>query len=153
VKQSLFVLTMLLIFYSTCFSQDEKPAGSIKKLEGVATIIRNGTPVETRIGSRFYRNDSVKTGGNGAISIVFKDDTLLSLGPNSEVRIKDFMFSPAEGKLSIVTRLLRGTSAYISGIIGKLSPESVSFETPTAKVGIRGTKFVVSAEGGERESE
>ena len=35
--------------------------------------------------------------------------------------------------------------AYMSGIIGKLSPESVRFETPVASIGIRGTCFVVNA--------
>ena len=49
--------------------------------------------------------------------------------------------------MSIITRLLKGTSAYLSGIIGKLSPESVRFETPVASIGIRGTKFAVSVEG------
>jgi len=61
--------------------------------------------------------------------------------------INEFQFSPAEGKLSIVTRLLKGTSAYVSGIIGKLSPKSVRFETPVANIGIRGTKFAVKIAG------
>jgi hypothetical protein len=42
--------------------------------------------------------------------------------------------------------MLKGTVAYISGLIGKLSPESVRVETPTASIGIRGTKFVVKVE-------
>jgi hypothetical protein len=35
--------------------------------------------------------------------------------------------------------------AYISGLIGKLAPESVRFETPVASIGIRGTCFAVKA--------
>jgi hypothetical protein len=78
--------------------------------------------------------------------VIFKDDTLLSIGPQSEIIISEFLFSPAEGKLSIVTRLLRGSAIYLTGIIGKLSPESVRFETPVANIGIRGTKFAVKME-------
>ncbi len=33
--------------------------------------------------------------------------------------------------------------AYISGLIGKLAPESARFETPVATIGIRGTRFAV----------
>jgi hypothetical protein len=35
--------------------------------------------------------------------------------------------------------------AYLSGLIGKLSPESVRIETPTASIGVRGTHFAVKA--------
>jgi hypothetical protein len=37
--------------------------------------------------------------------------------------------------------------AYLSGIIAKLSPESVRFETPVGNVGIRGTKFAIKVDG------
>jgi hypothetical protein len=32
---------------------------------------------------------------------------------------------------------------YLSGLIGKLAPESARFETPVASIGIRGTRFAV----------
>jgi hypothetical protein len=47
--------------------------------------------------------------------------------------------------MSLIARLAKGTMAYMSGIIGKLAPESVRFETPVATIGIRGTCFVVNA--------
>jgi hypothetical protein len=43
----------------------------------------------------------------------------------------------------MITRMLRGTASYISGIIGRQSPESVRFQTPDATIGIRGTQFLV----------
>jgi hypothetical protein len=36
--------------------------------------------------------------------------------------------------------------AYLSGLIGKLSPESARFETPVASIGIRGTRFAVKTD-------
>jgi hypothetical protein len=80
------------------------------------------------------------------LGVIFEDDTSLSIGPQSEIIISEFLFSPAEGKLSIVTRLLKGSAIYLTGLIGKLSPESVRFETPVANIGIRGTKFAVKIE-------
>jgi len=142
----------LLLLSPFCALASDAPAGSIRTLKGTATIIRNKNAVETKVGSRVFQKDSLKTGKDGSIAVVFKDDTLLSIGPNSEVVINEFLFSPAEGKLSIITRLIKGTSAYISGIIAKLSPESVRFETPVADIGIRGTKFAVVVEGPVEES-
>ncbi|HJX74686.1 MAG TPA: hypothetical protein VJ307_11115, partial [Candidatus Deferrimicrobiaceae bacterium] len=57
--------------------------------------------------------------------------------------IQKFLFSPAEEKFGLLVRITQGTMAYLSGLIGKLSPESVRFETPTASIGIRGTHFAV----------
>lgn len=121
----------------------ENSIGMIKDTTGKAYIVRNGASLEAKSGADLFQQDSIKTGANGSISVVFKDDTLISIGPDSELAVNEFRFSPAEGKLSFIARLVKGTSAYVSGIIGKLSPESVKFETPVANIGIRGTKFAV----------
>jgi hypothetical protein len=68
------------------------------------------------------------------------------LGPESILVIDEFVFAPKQGKFSIVIRMLKGTAAYLSGIISKVSPDSAHFKTPTASIGIRGTKFVVKVE-------
>lgn len=150
-KRLVMGIMVLGVFCSAPPAFSDTPVGSIKTLKGTAAIIRNRTAVIPELGSKIYRNDSLKTGADGSMAMVFKDDTLLSIGPNSELVVNEFLFSPAEGKLSIITRLLRGTSAYLSGVIGKLSPESVRFETPVANIGMRGTKFAVSVEGEEEE--
>lgn len=124
----------------------EATVASIKTVHGASSIIRDKVPVEAKNGTRVLRGDLLKTGSDGSMAIVFRDDTLLSLGPNSEVAITEFLFSPAEGKLSFVTKIVRGTAACMTGIIGKLSPQSVRFETPVANIGIRGTRFAVMVE-------
>jgi len=136
------VFLLLPIF---CNASDA-PVGSVNKLKGTASIIRQNQVIPAQIGEKIFIRDSLKTGPDGSLGMIFKDDTLLSIGPQSEIIISEFLFSPAEGKLSIVTRLLRGTAAYLTGIIAKLSPESVRFETPVANIGIRGTKFAVKVE-------
>ncbi len=46
-----------------------------------------------------------------------------------------------------VERRIEAKRAKLSGLISKLDPESAHFKTPTASIGIRGTKFVVKVEG------
>jgi hypothetical protein len=127
----------------------DTPVASIKTVRGTSSIIHNKAPVAAEKGTRLFQGDILRTGSDGSMAVVFRDDTLLSLGPNSEVAITEFLFSPAEGKLSFITKLLRGTAACMTGIIGKLSPQSVRFETPVANIGIRGTKFAVRVENPE----
>jgi hypothetical protein len=119
----------------------------VEKVSGMATVVRQGRTISAKIGLEIYQNDTLRTGRNGSIGVVFSDDTLLSLGPESMLVIDEFVFAPRQGKFSIAVRMLKGTVAYISGLISKLAPESAHIETPTSSIGIRGTKFVARVEG------
>ena len=145
-SQMIVILSTLLFLFPVFCEASDAPAGSIKTTKGAASIIRQNQVIPAQIGEKVFMKDSLKTGPDGSLGMIFKDDTLLSIGPQSEITISEFLFSPAEGRLSIVTKLLKGTAAYLTGMIGKLSPESVRFETPVASVGIRGTKFAVKIE-------
>lgn len=145
-KPVLMIIVMLSLLFNFSALAADVPVGSIKLLKGSASIIRNKKSIETKIGTPVVRGDSLKTGANSSMAMVFKDDTLLSIGSDSEISVNEFLFSPAEGKLSFVTHLLKGTAACVTGIIARLSPESVRFETPVANIGVRGTMFAVKIE-------
>jgi len=72
-----------------------------------------------------------------------KDDTRVSLGPNSEMRVDRFVYAPAEGRLGIVLNVVHGVMAYVSGRIAKLAPDSIRLETPAAVMGVRGTTLAL----------
>jgi hypothetical protein len=80
------------------------------------------------------------------LGITLKDDTRLSLGPSSEVRLDRFLFVPAEGRLGLVLNVVRGVMAYVSGRIAKLAPDSIRLGTPAAVVGVRGTTLALRVE-------
>jgi hypothetical protein len=145
-KWIIVIFSLVFLFLPIFCNATDAPVGSDNKLKGAASIIRQNQVIPAQIGEKIYKMDSLKTGRNGSVGVIFKDDTLLSIGPQSEIIISEFLFSPAEGKLSMITRLLKGTAVYLTGIIAKLSPESVRFETPVANIGIRGTKFAVKIE-------
>ncbi len=145
-KWTIGTLSLIFLLSSFFVYAEEAPVGIIKTMKGAASIIRKDKVIPAKIGEKVFVKDVLKTGPDGSLGMTFKDDTLLSIGPKSEALIDEFLFSPAENRLSIVTRLLKGTAAYLTGTIGKLSPESVRFETPVANVGIRGTKFAVKIE-------
>jgi hypothetical protein len=123
------------------------PVAIVKNVSGSATVVRQGQTITATNAMEIWENDTLRTGRNGSIGIVFNDDTFLSLGPGSVLIIDEFVFAPKQGKFSIVVRMLKGTVAYLSGLVSKLSPDSAHFKTPTASIGIRGTKFVARVEG------
>ncbi len=122
----------------------ENEVARVKTFAGTVSIARMEKVIPVSRDEKIYRGDSLQTGADGTLGIIFRDNTTLSLGPGSVVIVNEFFFLPSEGKLSIVNRIIKGTAVYISGVIAKLSPQSVRFLTPAATVGFRGTKFLVS---------
>ena len=121
----------------------QNAAGRIKVASGSVFIVRAGALVPAQGGQEVFEADGLKTGADGRLGITLKDDTRVSLGPNSEVRVDRFVFAPAEGRMGLVLNVVRGVMAYVSGRIAKLSPDSIRLETPAAVVGVRGTTLAL----------
>jgi hypothetical protein len=117
--------------------------GVVRTVSGDATVIRGENTLPAAPGLKLLVGDTLGTGWDGTLGIILRDDSSLSIGPESRLILRSFRFSSSEGKFDLVARLTRGTMAYLSGLIGKLAPEKVRFETPTATIGIRGTRFAV----------
>jgi hypothetical protein len=121
-------------------------AGRIKLASGDAVVVRSSGTVAARTGDLIFAEDVLRTGAGGQIAITMKDDTRISIGPSSEVRLAAFEFAPAEGRLALTLKIARGLLAYVSGRIARLSPDSVRLETPSAIVGVRGTRLAIRVE-------
>ena len=140
----LFIFCLIIIFVLPCLATGEDlPIGKTKTGKGDVIVIRSGKEIPINIGDRLYQKDIIRTGENSSVGIIFEDNTILSLGPKSEIVIDEYVFAPEKGVLSMITRMVKGTASYLSGIIGRQSPESVKFQTPDATIGIRGTQFLV----------
>jgi hypothetical protein len=134
----------LVVAAAPAFAQQpQSAAGRIKIASGSAFIVRAGAVVPAQAGQLVFEADSVRTGADGRLGITLRDDTRISLGPGSEVRVDRFVYAPAEGGLGMVLKVVRGVMAYVSGRIAKLSPDSIRLETPAAVVGVRGTTLAL----------
>jgi len=140
------VLAMILAATTPVLAQQPSPAGHIKISSGSAFIVRQNTTIPARLGELVFATDALRTGADGALGVTLKDDTRLSLGPSSEVRLERYVYSPGEGGYGMVLNFVRGVAAYVSGRIAKLAPDSIRLETPAAIVGVRGTTVGVLVE-------
>jgi hypothetical protein len=120
--------------------------GSVRTVSGEAFVERQGRRMPAHIKLRIKQNDALVTGSDGALGVILRDDTILSVGPNSRLIIDRFLFSPSEKKFGLITTLLKGTASYLSGLIEKLSPGSVRMKTPVATIGTRGTGYAVKVD-------
>jgi len=120
--------------------------GIIKTLAGEVVVDRAGQSIKAEPNLKLYLADVVKTGADGKAGLILEDDTVISMGFNSSLALKSFLFQPNEKKLSFIARLYHGTASFLSGQIAKLAPSLVHIETPHATVGVRGTHVLIQVD-------
>jgi hypothetical protein len=145
VRWSVGVLGIVVASVTPAFAQ-QPAAGHVKVVSGSAFVVRGGSTIPAQPGQAIYQSDALRTGADGALGITLQDDTRVSLGPSSEVRVDRFLFAPGESGVGMVLKFMRGVAAYVSGRMAKLAPDSVRLETPAAIVGVRGTTIAIRVE-------
>lgn len=135
-------IAILLLFFQAGSAWAEDAIGYLKSAEGTTLVMRVEKTMPIAVGDPVFVADLLIVKGSGSMGITFIDNSQLSMGSGSQLRLTSFEFVPKEEKLSFVTELLKGTLLYVSGVIAKLSPDSVSVVTPVATLSVRGTKFL-----------
>jgi len=126
------------------------PIGQINNASGTVDVTRTGTPHHVATGDKVFQDDVISTGADGSIGITFADNSLISLGPNSELKLDQFQFNPAARTGNFDSSLNKGTLAVKSGLIVQQNPESMRIHMQAATLGVRGTEFVVRAAGTDK---
>lgn len=122
------------------------PIGYIKTVSGEGYVISAGAKVKAQPGTPVFEGSQLKTGPKSTLGVTFKDETVMSFGPDTELTVDEYLYSPSQGKLKLGSKLAKGSMNYVSGVIAKLQPDAVSVTTPTGTIGVRGTQFVVKVE-------
>jgi len=88
------------------------------------------------VGLDVVYNERIATGPIGRTQMLFRDGSALTVGPNSDLVLDEFVYDPATetGKLAITAS--KGVMRLVGGKISKTEP--VTLKTPTATIGIRG---------------
>ena len=77
--------------------------------------------------------------------ILFLDQTVLTLGEETELTIDEFVYDPNSQDGSFVSTVKTGTVKFITGQISK-NPDNLEVKVPAGTLGARGTEFVVLSE-------
>ncbi|MFK7945102.1 MAG: FecR domain-containing protein [Paracoccaceae bacterium] len=91
-------------------------------------------------GDEVYQKAEVYTKDHGSVEMRMDDDSLLTLGPNSQLVIDEFVYSSGADTGNATLSLGRGVLRMVSGRIGS---GRVRIGTPVATIGIRGTDFIL----------
>ena len=136
---SLTLLTVMAV------AQTE-PIGYVKTVTGEAWVTTAGQRVKAQPGSAVLLGSQLKTTATATLGVTFKDNTVMSFGPDTELTVDEYLYAPAQGQLKLGTRLGKGSLNYVSGVIAKLKPDAVTIRTPAGIIGVSGTQFVARFE-------
>ncbi len=120
--------------------------GMVKTAKGKVHIERGKQIIPVSPGTMLLESDVLVTLEDGAMGIIFKDNSVLSLGEETRIALTEYEFDPAVSRVGFIADMLKGTMTYLTGIIGHLNPESVEIRTPSAIIGIRGTHLAIKVD-------
>ena len=86
-------------------------------------------------GSGVHASETVRTGSSGQAGLRFIDNSNLTVGPGSQVKLDKFVYDPNKGTGGVAIEASRGAFRYVTG---SQNQGSVKIKTPSGTLGIRG---------------
>lgn len=140
---TLFMATLCSAFLPNAYASDEI-IGSVARVQGIAFTSNNGREEILTQGAYVKEASTITTGPNSRLQIDFVDQSQMILGEKASVSLDEMNLNPpwwsfesASQKISVV----KGTFRFITGLIAKQDRNALTFRTPVATIGVRGTDF------------
>lgn len=124
----------------TAAGSEIQEVGAIEELKGDATVTHlDGTTEDLTLGMPIYEGDVIQTSQDGAVNVLFIDETSMALSEGARFAVTDYSYDPATESGTTDFSVLRGVFVFTSGLIGRDDPDDVTIDTPVGSIGIRGT--------------
>ncbi|MEQ1902240.1 MAG: FecR domain-containing protein, partial [Devosia sp.] len=115
-----------------------EPAGSAVAVIQQASADLSGQTLVLEPGDALFMGQTVITGPDGQVQVVFNDNTHLVVGPGSSLVIAEYLMRNDQTASKFVINALSGTFRFVTGNSPKNAYE---IQTPTGTIGVRGTAF------------
>ncbi len=116
-------------------------AGVSAAVRGAVALNRLQVAIGRQVvsGEPILLQDAIKSGQRSGMQILLLDETVFTIGPESELVIDEFVYDPktSAGKLS--AEITKGVFRFVSGKIAHEKPENMNVKLPSGTLGVRGT--------------
>jgi hypothetical protein len=110
----------------------------------VAATAADRSSRELLVAHESMRNERIDTSDRGQVQLLFLDQSSLSVAPDSNVVINEFLYDPQTQTGNLTATVTTGLLRYVGGEISK--KKDVAFYTPGAVVSVRGGIILIKAE-------
>ena len=130
IRFALFVTVVLSLIGTPAQAADY--VGAVVNLRGKANILRAALSLSAKLKDPVRIGDTIETRSRSRAKLLFLDESMLTIGPDSRASIEKFLYSRKEGGASIFN-LMDGR---MRSVVGKTAFE---VHTPTMVAAARGT--------------
>lgn len=112
---------------------------------GTASAVNPAATVNLRtitIGSSIAHMERIRTTSSGSVQVLFIDKTSMTVGPNSDVTIDNYVFDPKAATGSLAATVTKGAMRFVGGLISHNG--NAEIKTATATIGIRGGVAIIN---------
>jgi trimeric autotransporter adhesin len=99
------------------------------------------------IGQEVVHNEHITTDAKGQAQILFLDGSSVSVGPQADLLIDDFVYDPATSTGKITLTQLQGAMRFVGGKLSK-EEDAVNVHLGTTTIGVRGGVFFADIQRG-----
>ena len=141
INQVLIVLIASLAGFATqVYAADAK--GLVVASRGTVLAMSNSESRELKQGGEIFVTDEILTGPKSFAVLQFLDGAKVTVKPNSEIVIEDYVYN-GNANDSATLSLVSGGLRVITCAMAKNNPENYRVKTPVALMGVRGTEFAI----------
>lgn len=112
------------------------PAAQARSSGGARTIV---------IGQSIAHRERIQTTAAGSVQLLFLDKTSMTIGPNSDLAIDEYVYDPNANTGKLAATLTKGVMRFVGGQISHNGNAQIT--TPNAVVGIRGGVGIFNPQG------
>lgn len=116
-------------------------AGAVTGDVGLTSPAKQITsPIAVSSGDGIVMGDNLSTGTDSRLQVMLLDESAITLGPDADLTIDEFVFDPANTNANtLAASLLKGTFRLVTGGVARENSEGTSLTLPNAVLTIRGT--------------
>lgn len=138
-KQILAILILCLSFVP--YAKAAESIGKISIEQGIAREISFGHDTALKTGDDIFLNNHIKTDEKTVAKIVFNDETSITLGPESNLIIDEYIYHGEDAKENkLEVSLPKSAFHYITGKVKNKDNSNVKLNLDFGSIGIRGTQ-------------
>lgn len=136
-KKTFIIMIIGALLLTPGLARPAEKAGDVVYLKGKAVIERRAKTVTAKLKASLLETDNVATKDRSRLKMLFRDDSILTLGSNTKLVIKQYLYSPESKRAESIYELADGKLKAVVGGSG------FKVTTPTAFAAARGTVFVI----------
>ena len=133
------------------FALANERIGTIGIVIGQADVVNRN--IDLKIKENIYFGDVIRTGAQTNLQILFEDETVFTIGENTEIVINEFIYDPNQNNElnKISAEVMQGSLKVVTGLISKENPENLLITLPTGVLATRGTEVQALVKPGQND--